>query len=115
MRRIATAAVAVLAASLAGTAAIPAVANATPRGIKETVIKNGLTPSPRPGKPNARPGHPDALRSRAELALVCRQLGRYGDGRTLLRDTVDHLQRIVPHDDPLIIELREVLADIGDE
>ena len=42
MRRIATAAVAVLAASLAGTAAIPAVANATPRGIKETVIKNGL-------------------------------------------------------------------------
>jgi hypothetical protein len=42
MRRIATAAVAVLAASLAGTAAIPAVANAAPRGIKETVMKNGL-------------------------------------------------------------------------
>ena len=42
MRRIATAAVAVLAASLAGTAAIPAVANATPSGIQETVIKNGL-------------------------------------------------------------------------
>ena len=42
MRRIATAAVAVLAASLAGTAAIPAVAEATPAGIKETVIQNGL-------------------------------------------------------------------------
>ena len=61
------------------------------------------------------PRHPDALRSRAELALVYRQLGRYGDARALLRDTVDRLQRIVPHDDPLIIELREVLADIGDE
>jgi tetratricopeptide (TPR) repeat protein len=61
------------------------------------------------------PRHPDALRSRAELALVYRQLGRYGDARALLRDTVDHLQRIVPHDDPLIAELREVLVDIGDE
>jgi tetratricopeptide (TPR) repeat protein len=61
------------------------------------------------------PRHPDALRSRAELALVYRQLGRYGDARALLRDTVDHLQRIVPHDDPLITELREVLADIGEE
>jgi tetratricopeptide (TPR) repeat protein len=61
------------------------------------------------------PRHPDALRSRAELALVYRQLGRYGDARALLRDTVDHLQRIVPHDDPLITGLREVLADIGDE
>jgi tetratricopeptide (TPR) repeat protein len=61
------------------------------------------------------PRHPDALRSRAELALVYRQLGRYGDARALLRGTVDHLQRIVPHDDPLITELREILADIGDE
>ena len=42
MRRIATAAVAVLAASLAGTAAIPAVARATPASVKETVIEGGL-------------------------------------------------------------------------
>jgi hypothetical protein len=43
MRRIATVAVAVLAASLAGTAAVPAVAQATtPTGIKETVIWSGL-------------------------------------------------------------------------
>ena len=42
MRRVATAAVAVLAASLAGTAAIPAVAKATPAGIQETVIRSGL-------------------------------------------------------------------------
>jgi hypothetical protein len=42
MRRIATAAVAVLAASLAGTAAVPAVAEATPAGIQETVVQGGL-------------------------------------------------------------------------
>lgn len=42
MRRIATTAVAMLAASLAGTAAIPAVAEATPAGIQETVIQSGL-------------------------------------------------------------------------
>ena len=45
MRRIATtaaAAVAVLAASLAGTAAVPAVARATPVGIQETVVLGGL-------------------------------------------------------------------------
>ena len=43
MRRIATAAVAVLAASLAGAAAIPAVAKAaTPASIQETVIQGGL-------------------------------------------------------------------------
>ncbi len=61
------------------------------------------------------PRHPDALRSRAELARVYRQLGRYGDARALLRDTVDRLERILPVDDPLITELRESLADIGDE
>jgi len=61
------------------------------------------------------PRHPDTLRSRAELALVYRQLGRYGDARALLRDTVDRLQRILPGNDPLITELREVLADIGNE
>jgi hypothetical protein len=42
MRRIATAAVAVLAASLAGTAAVPAVARATPASIRETVVQGGL-------------------------------------------------------------------------
>ena len=61
------------------------------------------------------PRHPDTLRNRAELALVYRQLGRYGDARALLRDTVDRLDRILPPRDPLILELREVLADIGDE
>jgi tetratricopeptide (TPR) repeat protein len=61
------------------------------------------------------PRHPDALRSRAELARVYGQLGRYGDARALLRDTVDRLERTLPHDDPLIPELREILADIGDE
>jgi tetratricopeptide (TPR) repeat protein len=61
------------------------------------------------------PRHPDTLRNRAELALVYRQLGRYGDARALLRDTIDRLERILPRHDPLIVELREVLADIGDE
>jgi streptogramin lyase len=43
MRRIAAAAVVVLAASLAGTAAVPAVAKAaTPAGIQETVVQDGL-------------------------------------------------------------------------
>ena len=61
------------------------------------------------------PRHPDTLRNRAELALVYRQLGRYGDARALLRDTIDRLERILPRHDPLVVELREVLADIGDE
>jgi tetratricopeptide (TPR) repeat protein len=61
------------------------------------------------------PRHPDALRSRAELARIYHQLGRYGDARALLRDTVDRLQLILTHDDPLILELREILADIGEE
>jgi tetratricopeptide (TPR) repeat protein len=61
------------------------------------------------------PRHPDALRSRAELALVYHRLGRYGDARALLRDTVGRLDRILPDDDPLITELRAILADIGEE
>ena len=61
------------------------------------------------------PRHPDTLRSHAGLAQVYRQLGRYGDARTLLRDTADRLQRILPDGDPLIAELRQSLADIGEE
>ncbi|HBW18024.1 MAG: tetratricopeptide repeat protein [Streptosporangiaceae bacterium] len=61
------------------------------------------------------PRHPDTLRSRAKLAQVYRRLGRYGDARALLRDTVDRLERILPDGDPLITELRQSLADIGDE
>lgn len=61
------------------------------------------------------PRHPDTLRSRAELARVYRKLGRYGDARSLLRDTVNRLQSTLPEDDPLIRELRESLADIGEE
>ena len=61
------------------------------------------------------PRHTDALLSRAELARVYRQLGRYGDARALLRDTVDRLERIPLQNDRLIAELREILADIGDE
>jgi tetratricopeptide (TPR) repeat protein len=61
------------------------------------------------------PRHPDTLRSRAGLAQVYRRLGRYGDARALLRDTVDRLERILPAGDPLITELRQSLADIGEE
>ena len=61
------------------------------------------------------PRHPDTLRSHARLAQVYRQLGRYGDARALLRDTADRLQRILPDGDPLITELRQSLADIGEE
>jgi tetratricopeptide (TPR) repeat protein len=61
------------------------------------------------------PRHPDTLRSRAELARVYRRLGRYGDARALLRDTVNRLESTLPKDDPLIRELRESLADIGEE
>jgi len=61
------------------------------------------------------PRHPDTLRSRAELAQVYRQLGRYGDARALLRDTVGRLERTLPDGDPLITELRQSLADIGEE
>jgi hypothetical protein len=43
------------------------------------------------------------------------QLGRYGNARALLRDTVDRLQLILPDGDPLITELRQSLADIGEE
>jgi len=61
------------------------------------------------------PRHPDALRSRAQLARAYHQLGRYGDARALLRDTVDRLDHILPPGDPLITDLRAILADIGDE
>jgi tetratricopeptide (TPR) repeat protein len=61
------------------------------------------------------PRHPDTLRSRAKLAQMYRQLGRYGDARVLLRDTVDRLERALPAGDPLITELRQNLADIGEE
>jgi len=61
------------------------------------------------------PRHPDTLRSRAELAQLYLRLGRYGDARTLLRDTVDRLERVLPDGDPLITELRQSLADIGEE
>jgi tetratricopeptide (TPR) repeat protein len=61
------------------------------------------------------PRHPDTLRSRAALAQVYGRLGRYGDARVLLRDTVDRLERVLPEGDPLIAELRQSLADIGEE
>jgi tetratricopeptide (TPR) repeat protein len=61
------------------------------------------------------PRHPDTLRCRVELARVYGRLGRYGDARALLRGTVDRLERTLPKDDPLIRELRESLADIGEE
>jgi tetratricopeptide (TPR) repeat protein len=61
------------------------------------------------------PRHPDTLRSRAKLAQLYRQLGRYGDARALLRDTVDRLERVLADGDPLIAELRQNLADIGEE
>jgi tetratricopeptide (TPR) repeat protein len=61
------------------------------------------------------PRHPDTLRSRAKLAQVYSQLGRYGDARALLRDTVGRLERTLPDGDPLITELRQSLADIGEE
>jgi tetratricopeptide (TPR) repeat protein len=61
------------------------------------------------------PRHPDTLRSRAGLAQVYRRLGRYGDARVLLRDTVDRLERTLPAGDPLVTELRQSLADIGEE
>ncbi len=61
------------------------------------------------------PRHPDALRSRAELARVYHQLGRYGDARALLRDTAGRLERVLPPGDPLVAELHQLLADIGDE
>jgi tetratricopeptide (TPR) repeat protein len=61
------------------------------------------------------PRHPDTLRSRAKLAQMYLRLGRYGDARALLRDTVDRLERTLPDGDPLITELRQTLADIGEE
>jgi tetratricopeptide (TPR) repeat protein len=61
------------------------------------------------------PRHPDTLRCRVELARVYGRLGRYGDARALLRGTVDRLERALPKDDPLIRELRDSLADIGEE
>jgi tetratricopeptide (TPR) repeat protein len=61
------------------------------------------------------PRHPDTLRSRAGMAQLYSRLGRYGDARALLRDTVDRLERALPDGDPLITELRQRLADIGEE
>ncbi len=82
----------------------------------KTVAAEGLYEQARVGfEQLLGPRHPDALRSRAELARVYHKLGRYGDARALLLNTVNRLQRILSDDDPLILELREILADIGDE
>jgi tetratricopeptide (TPR) repeat protein len=82
----------------------------------KTVAAEGLYEQARAGfEQLLGPRHPDALRTRAELARVYHKLGRYGDARALLLNTVNRLQRILPDDDPLILELREILADIGDE
>jgi len=61
------------------------------------------------------PRHPDTLRSRAGLAQLYGRLGRYGDARVLLRDTIGRLERVLPDGDPLVSELRQSLADIGEE
>jgi tetratricopeptide (TPR) repeat protein len=82
----------------------------------KTVAAEGLYEQARAGfEQLLGPRHPDALRSRAELARVYHKLGRYGDARALLLNTVNRLQRILPDDDPLILELREILTDIGAE
>ncbi len=82
----------------------------------KTVAAEGLYEQARVGfEQLLGPRHPDALRSRAELARVYHKLGRYGDARALLLNTVNRLQRILPDDDPLILDMREILADIGDE
>jgi tetratricopeptide (TPR) repeat protein len=81
----------------------------------KTVAAEGLYEQARAGfEQLLGPRHPDALRCRAELARVYHKLGRYGDARALLLNTVDRLQHVLANDDPLILELREILADIGD-
>lgn len=95
------------------------------RGTAWALPISGPERQSRPSGSTSRPG-PASSRCSAPVTLMrcaagrswpayTRQLGRYGDARVLLRDTVGRLERISPHGDPPITELRGMLADIGDE
>jgi tetratricopeptide (TPR) repeat protein len=58
--------------------------------------------------------HPDALTARAGLARAYSAAGQLGDAVTLLRDAIGRSERALSPADPLTLELRQVLADIGE-
>ena len=57
--------------------------------------------------------HPDTLNIRVRLALAYYDVGRLGDARTLLRDTAERCERVLPPGDRLTSQARASLADIG--
>ena len=57
--------------------------------------------------------HPDALNIRMRLALAYYDVGRPGDARTLLRDTAERCERVLPPGDRLTSQAQASLADIG--
>jgi hypothetical protein len=59
------------------------------------------------------PDHPDTLAVRMRLARTYYEVGRLGDARTLLRDTAERCERVLPPGDRLTIQVRTSLADIG--
>ncbi len=61
------------------------------------------------------PDHPDTLAVRLRLARAYYDVGRLGDARTLLRDTVDRCERVLPPGDQLTSQVRATLADTGAE
>jgi len=58
--------------------------------------------------------HPGALAARAGLARAYSAAGQLGDAVTLLRDAIGRSERALSPADPLTLELRQVLADIGE-
>ena len=59
--------------------------------------------------------HPDTLDIRVRLALAYYDVGRLGDARTLLRDTAERCERVLPPGDRLTGQVQASLADIGAE
>ena len=59
--------------------------------------------------------HPDTLNIRVRLAQAYYEVGRLGDARTLLRDTAERCERVLPPGDRLTSQVQASLADIGAE
>jgi len=57
--------------------------------------------------------HFDTLTRRVHLAHAYYAVGRIGDAASVLRDTAERCKRVLPADDPLLLTVRESLANIA--
>ena len=56
--------------------------------------------------------HFDTLTRQVHLAHAYYAVGRIGDAASVLRDTAERCERVLPADDPLLRTVRESLANI---